>query len=393
MERARTTESLYSFSRKLAGAGTLDDVLWATAYQTALMLKVRVMLLLPEGGTIAVKAGYPPEDILDEADLAAAKWAFENDRSAGRGSDTLPGAKRLFLPMRTGRGAIGVMGIDSDKAGPLLTPDQRRLLDALRDQGALAIERVRLVEEMDRVERAAETERLRSALLTSISHDLKTPLAAVLGAAGTLRDLGQRLTDGEKADLLATIIDESERLNRFIANLLDMTKLESGAIAPNVGLHDLGEIVGSALRRASRILSRHQVDLELAPDLPMLELDAVLFEQVLFNLLDNAAKYAPPETTIHIQSWRSGDSVCLRVLDEGSGIPAIDLEHIFDKFYRAQKADQVRAGTGLGLAISRGFVEAMHGTIVAANRTDRSGAAFTISLPIPREIQRLDAAA
>jgi two-component system sensor histidine kinase KdpD len=393
MERARTTESLYSFSRKLAGTGTLDDVLWATAYQTALMLKVRVMLLLPEGGSIAVKAGYPPEDILDDADLAAAKWAFENDRSAGRGSDTLPGAKRLFLPMRTGRGAIGVMGIDSDKPGPLFTPDQRRLLDALRDQGALAIERVKLVEEMDRVERAAETERLRSALLTSISHDLKTPLAAVLGAAETLRDLGQRLADGEKADLLSTIIDESERLNRFIANLLDMTKLESGAIAPNVALHDLGEIVGSALRRAGRILSRHNVELTLAPDLPMLELDAVLFEQVLFNLLDNAAKYAPPETTIRIQGWRSGDSVCLRVLDEGSGIAATDLEHIFDKFYRAQKTDQVRAGTGLGLAISRGFVEAMHGTIVGANRTDRTGAAFTISLPIPRQRELLDAAA
>ena len=393
MERARTTESLYSFSRKLAGTGTLDDVLWATAYQTALMLKVRVMLLLPEGGSIAVKAGYPPEDILDDADLAAAKWAFENDRSAGRGSDTLPGAKRLFLPMRTGRGAIGVMGIDSDKPGPLFTPDQRRLLDALRDQGALAIERVKLVEEMDRVERAAETERLRSALLTSISHDLKTPLAAVLGAAETLRDLGQRLADGEKADLLSTIIDELERLNRFIANLLDMTKLESGAIAPNVALHDLGEIVGSALRRAGRILSRHNVELTLAPDLPMLELDAVLFEQVLFNLLDNAAKYAPPETMIRIQGWRSGDSVCLRVLDEGSGIAATDLEHIFDKFYRAQKTDQVRAGTGLGLAISRGFVEAMHGTIVGANRTDRTGAAFTISLPIPRQRELLDAAA
>ena len=393
MERARTTESLYSFSRKLAGTGTLDDVLWATAYQTALMLKVRVMLLLPEGGSIAVKAGYPPEDILDDADLAAAKWAFENDRSAGRGSDTLPGAKRLFLPMRTGRGAIGVMGIDSDKPGPLFTPDQRRLLDALRDQGALAIERVKLVEEMDRVERAAETERLRSALLTSISHDLKTPLAAVLGAAETLRDLGQRLADGEKADLLSTIIDESERLNRFIANLLDMTKLESGAIAPNVALHDLGEIVGSALRRAGRILSRHNVELTLVPDLPMLELDAVLFEQVLFNLLDNAAKYAPPETTIRIQGWSSGDSVCLRVLDEGSGIAATDLEHIFDKFYRAQKTDQVRAGTGLGLAISRGFVEAMHGTIVGANRTDRTGAAFTISLPIPRQRELLDAAA
>jgi two-component system, OmpR family, sensor histidine kinase KdpD len=392
-ERARVTESLYSFSRKLAGAGTLDDVLWATAYQTALMLKVRVVLLLPEHDTIAVRAGYPPEDILDEADLAAAKWAWENDRSAGRGSDTLPGAKRLFLPMHTGRGAIGVMGIDSDKPGPLLTPDQRRLLDALRDQGALAIERVRLVEEMDRVERAAETERLRSALLTSISHDLKTPLAAVLGAAGTLRDVGTRLSDAEKADLLATIIDESERLNRFIANLLDMTKLESGAVSPNVALHDLGEIVGSALRRAARILSHHQIELELAPDLPMLELDAVLFEQVLFNLLDNAAKYAPPDTTIRIQSWRNVESVSLRVLDEGSGIAPTDLDHIFDKFYRAQKADQVRAGTGLGLAISRGFVEAMHGTIVAANRTDRSGAAFTISLPIPRRRQDLEVAA
>ena len=393
LDRARTTESLYAFSRKLAGAGTLDDVLWATAYQTALMLNVRVVLLLPEHGSIAVKAGYPPEDILDDADIAAAKWAWENNRTAGRGSDTLPGAKRLFLPMRTGRGAIGVMGIDSDKPGPLLTPDQRRLLDALGDQGALAIERVKLVEDMDRVERAAETERLRSALLTSISHDLKTPLAAVLGSAGTLRDLAEQLSASEKAELLGTIIDESERLNRFIANLLDMTKLESGAIMPNVALHDLSEIVGSALRRASRILSRHHVELELAPDLPMLELDAVLFEQVLFNVLDNAAKYAPPETTVRIQGWRNGDAVWLRVLDEGGGIPAADLEHIFDKFYRAQKTDQVRAGTGLGLAISRGFIEAMHGTIVAANRPDRTGAMFTISLPIPHERQRLDVAA
>jgi two-component system, OmpR family, sensor histidine kinase KdpD len=393
MERARTTESLYAFSRKLAGAGTLDDVLWATAYQTALMLKVRVVLLLPERGTIAVKTGYPPEDILDDADIAAAKWAWENNHVAGRGSDTLPGAKRLFLPMHTGRGAIGVMGIDSDKPGPLLTPDQRRLLDALADQGALAIERVRLVEEMDRVERNAETERLRSALLTSISHDLKTPLAAVLGSAGTLRDLAEKLSAGEKAELLGTIIDESERLNRFIANLLDMTKLESGAIAPNVALHDLGEIVGSALRRASRILARHEVELDLAPDLPMLELDAVLFEQVLFNILDNAAKYAPAKTTIHIQAWRDGGTVSLRVIDEGGGIPPADIEHIFDKFYRAQKTDQVRAGTGLGLAISRGFVEAMHGTIVAANRSDRSGAMFTINLPVPRQAQRLDTAA
>ena len=208
ISRVRTTESLYAFSRKLAGTATLDDVLWATAYQTALMLKVRVVLLLPEEGVLTVKSGYPPEDELDQADLAAANWAWSNDRPAGRGSDTLPGAKRLFLPMRTGRGAIGVIGIDDDRTGPLLTPDQRRLLDALVDQGALAIERVLLVEDMDRVKRTVESDRLRGALLTSISHDLKTPLASVLGAASTLRDLGTGLNDAQKNELLATMIDE-----------------------------------------------------------------------------------------------------------------------------------------------------------------------------------------
>jgi two-component system, OmpR family, sensor histidine kinase KdpD len=393
IERARTTEALYAFSRKLAGVGTLDDVLWATAYQTALMLKVRVVLLLPENGSIAVRAGYPPEDTLDDADLAAASWAWERNRSAGRGSDTLPGAKRLFLPMRTGRGAIGIVGIDSDKPGPLLTPDQRRQLDALIDQGALAIERVFLVEDVDRAKRSMEADRLRSALLTSISHDLKTPLAAILGAAGTMRQLSGALDDAAKADLLATIIDESERLNRFIANLLDITRLESGAIVPQTTLQDLGELVGSALARGAKILAHHKVDVELAADLPMLELDPVLFEQVLFNLLDNASKYSSAGTTIHIRSWREAQSVALQVLDEGVGIPPQDVERIFDKFYRAQKGDQVRAGTGLGLAISRGFVEALKGTITAANRTDRSGAVFTIRLPVPAVTQKLDTAA
>jgi two-component system sensor histidine kinase KdpD len=391
--RVRTTESLYAFSRKLAGTATLDDVLWATAYQNALMLKVRVVLLLPEEGVLTVKAGYPPEDQLDQADLAAANWAWDNDRPAGRGSDTLPGAKRLFLPMRTGRGAIGVIGIDDDRTGPLLTPDQRRLLDALVDQGALAIERVLLVEDMDRVKRTVESDRLRGALLTSISHDLKTPLASVLGAASTIRDLDAGLTNEEKRDLLATVIDESERLNRFIANLLDMTKLESGAIVPNTALHDLSEIVGSALRRASKILIHHKVSLELAADLPMLELDAVLFEQVLFNILDNAAKYAAPDTTISIRAMPDRGQIALQIMDEGNGIPLGELESVFDKFYRAQKGDHVRPGTGLGLAISRGFVEAMHGTITAANRADRSGAVLTIRLPIPAASNSLDTAA
>jgi two-component system sensor histidine kinase KdpD len=295
--------------------------------------------------------------------------------------------------MRTGRGPIGVIGIDDDRTGPLLTPDQRRLLDALVDQGALAIERVLLVEDMDRVKRTVESDRLRAALLTSISHDLKTPLASVLGAASTLRDLSPKLSDAERSDLLSTVIDESERLNRFIANLLDMTKLESGAVVPNTARHDLSEIVGSALRRASKILVRHKVSLQLTADLPMLELDAVLFEQALFNLLDNAAKYAPRDTTVSILGLRDRDSVTLQIMDEGEGIPPHDLDNVFDKFYRAQKGDHVRAGTGLGLAISRGFIEALRGTITASNRTDRSGAVLTIRLPVPTASAALDTAA
>jgi two-component system sensor histidine kinase KdpD len=246
---------------------------------------------------------------------------------------------------------------------------------------------------MDRAQRNVESDRLRAALLTSISHDLKTPLASVLGAASTLRDLSPKLSDAERADLLTTVIDESERLNRFIANLLDMTKLESGTVVPNAARQDLDEIVGSALRRAGKILTRHPVKLELAPDLPMLELDAVLFEQVLFNLLDNAAKYAPADTTISIKAVRDKDSVSLQIMDEGGGIPPDDLENVFDKFYRVQKGDHVRAGTGLGLAISRGFIEAMRGTISATNRTDRSGAVLTIRLPIPPTSEALDTAA
>ena len=172
-----------------------------------------------------------------------------------------------------------------------------------------------------------------------------------------------------------------------------MTKLESGAIAPNAAPHDPREIVGSALRRADKILAGHHVELELAANLPMLALDAVLFEQALFNVLDNAAKYSPSGSTIRIEAWRDQDSVSLEIMDEGDGIPPEELERIFDKFYRVQKGDQVRAGTGLGLAISRGFIEAMKGTIVAGNRRDRRGAVFTIRLPIPAETKLLDTAA
>jgi len=284
--------------------------------------------------------------------------------------------------MRTGRGPVAVIGIDSDKPGPILTPDERRLLDALSDQAALAIERVNLARDFDNAMRAAERDKLRAALLTSISHDLRTPLASILGAADSLASLPD-LAQRDRGELLATIQEEAGRLNRFIANLLDMTRLESGAVEPNMSLEDVGEVVGAALRRAERILAGHRVETGIEAGLPLVRLDAVLFEQVLFNLLDNAAKYAPAGSTIHVRGWRAGHSVKLQVLDEGGGIPPEDLERIFDKFYRVRKGDSQRAGTGLGLAVCRGFVEAMGGSIEARN-DEGGGAAFTITLPVPR---------
>src|SRR5215469_2242908 len=379
--RVRTTEELFAFSRKLAGIGKLDDLLWATVYQIALMLSVRVVVLLPEGEGIAVRAGYPPEDELDEADLAAARWAWEHNRSAGRGADTLPGARRLFLPLRTGRGIVGVLGIDRDRPGPLLTPDGRRLLDALADQVAVAIERIAFAEDVDRARVTAETERLRAALLTSISHDLRTPLASILGALTSLRSYGEIYDPKTRDELMATIQSEAERLNRFIGNLLDMTRLESGAVALKPEPVDAAEIVGTALRRAGRIVADHRVELDFAPGLPPLKADYLLLEQVLFNLLDNAAKFAPVGTTIRVVGRCDGDFVALRVEDEGPGIPAGERERIFDKFYRVHAQDRQRAGTGLGLAICRGFVEAMGGTIVVTNRSERGGAVFTVRLP------------
>lgn len=381
--RARQTEDLYQFSRKLAAAVTLDDLLWATAHQIAMMLKVRVVLLLPEDHTVAVRAGFPPEDMLEDADLAAAKWSWEKDHIAGRDSDTLPGGKWLFQPMRTGRGPLGVAGITRDEPGPLLAPDQQRLLESLLDQAALAIERVNLARDLHLTRLQVETDRLRSALLTSISHDLRTPLASILGSATSLRSQRAFLDASTKEALLSTIIDESDRLNRFIGNLLDMTRLESGALKPRTSLNELSDVIGAALQRGAKILAAHRVAVDLPANLPLLALDMVLFEQVLFNLLDNAAKHSPPGSLITISATHQDGNVSLNIADEGEGIPSSDVERVFEKFYRVGGADRRRAGTGLGLAICRGFVEALGGKITAANRPDRRGAIFTIILPVP----------
>ena len=383
---ARVTENLYRFARKLNAAAELDDLLWAVAYQIALMLRARVVLLMEQDQLLSPVAGYPPEDLLEGADLAAATWCFQHAIPAGRGADTLPGGRWLFLPMRTARGVIGVAGIERPDDPTPLAPDAARMLDALIDQAALAIERVRLAEDLDRARIAAEGDRLRAALLTSISHDLRTPLASILGAASSLAAHGDTLAAPARAEMARTIAEEAERLNRFIGNLLDMTRLEAGRLVPAAGPVDLSDALGAALGRTERLLAHHTLVLDVPDDLPLAALDMVLFEQVLVNILDNAAKYAPPGTTIAISATQEGAMLRLAIADQGPGIAPADLGHIFEKFYRARATDRQGAGTGLGLAICRGFMEAMGGRIEAANRADGHGAVFTLFLPMAQRM-------
>jgi two-component system sensor histidine kinase KdpD len=391
-QEAARAGALYAFAKKLTGVATMDDLLWAAAHQVALMLKVEVVFLLPEDeGALAVQAAYPPEDRIDANNLAAAEWCWRNDTPAGRGSDNLPGAPRLFLPLRTGRGKLGVVGIRRNLAGPLLTPAERRLLDALLDQTALAIDRAQLARDVDASRLLAETERLRTALLTSVGHDLKTPLASILGAISALRSNRAGYDDATRGELLATAQDEAERLARFVDNLLDMTRLEAGALGPKREPVDLADAVGSALRRTSRLLAGHRVTTDLPEDLPLLRGDFVLLEQVLVNLLENAARYTPAGTEVEIGARHGGRALVVEVRDRGPGIAPDDAQRIFDRFYRVQGSAPGK-GVGLGLAVVKGFVEAMGGRVSVVERSG-GGAVFRLAFPNDLVVVPVDAEA
>jgi two-component system sensor histidine kinase KdpD len=383
---ARTTAELYAFSRKIAGVIDIDDLLWIVVTHLARLLKAEIAILMPDKipphtGKLVLRAAFPPDSEFGDADLAAARWSWESERPAGRGTDTLPGGRWLFAPIRTSRSAIGVLGVLSLEKESELSAAQRQLLDAVGNQTAVAIERVTLAADIDQARIGAERERLRSAMLTSVSHDLRTPLASIIGALSGLRSHGERYDAATREELLGTALTEAERLDRFVGNLLDMTRLDAGVIVPNRESVEVGDLVSTTLRRAAPVLKGRTVTSAVAPDLPPLQLDFVLAEQVLFNLLDNAAKYSPEGSRIEIAARRAGDRVEIAVRDEGAGIPPDAIDRLFDKFYRAADGDRRRAGTGLGLAIAKGFVEVEGGTIAARNRGDRSGAEFIVSYP------------
>ncbi|MGE3918908.1 MAG: DUF4118 domain-containing protein, partial [Hyphomicrobiaceae bacterium] len=352
---ARTTAELYAFSRKIAGVMELYDLLWIIVTHLARLLNAEIVVLMPDEGRLESQAAFPPDSDFTDADLAAARWSWEADHPTGKGTDTLPGGRWLFVPIRTIRGPVGVIGVLALKEGGELTAADRRLLDAVGNQAAVSIESMTLAADMDRARLGEERERLRSSMLTSVSHDLRTPLASIIGALSSLRSYRERYDQPTRDELLATAQSEAERLDRFVGNLLDMTRLDAGAIAPKKEPVDAGDLVSTVLRRAAPLLKDKVVVTSIALDLPPLSLDFVLAEQILFNIVDNAAKYSPEGGRIEIEARQVGSRLEFVVRDEGPGIPVAALDRIFDKFYRANDGDRRRAGTGLGLAIAKGF--------------------------------------
>ena len=379
IQREAQTTALYNLGRDLTAATDLEDVANIIFLHVGQVFGREVAIFLPEGQrvkTFASTSGYTP----DENELAVANWAFEHEQPAGRGTDTLPAAPLRCQPLRTARGLVGVLGLRPKQLGSLLTLEQRLALDAFAHQAALALERATLVEQARQAELLQATEKLQAALLNSISHDLRTPLVAITGALSALNEDDGSLDEVTRRSLVENACGEADRLNRLVGNLLNMTRIESGALKLAREPCDISDLVGSALEIVEGRLSGRRVGVSIPPDLPLVNLDFVLIVQVLVNLLDNAIKYSPDGQLIEVSVCREDDEVQIMIDDRGSGIPPEDLERVFDKFYRVQRSGNI-SGTGLGLSICKGIVEAHGGNIRAENRMG-GGARIMLDLPI-----------
>lgn len=379
--RMTALQTLYDFSRRLGATRTADALLHAVVLQAHRLSGRAAMVLLPQEEDIAIRYAWPPEDRLDTAPWAAARWAFEHGEPAGADTGTLPSSAWHFRPMRAADRVNGVFGIL--RGGAPLPPEFLRTLDAMLDQAAVAIERILFARDASRAEAMAETERFRNALLSSVSHDLRTPLTAILGSVTALRSNPSFYDDRARDELLATIQEESERLDRFVNNLLDITRLESGALVANREWLSVGEVIDAVCERVGQKVGGLALVRRLQPALPMVRADFVLLETVLFNLFDNAAKHATHASSVEVAAEADASELRVRVTDDGDGIAPEHLPRVFDKFYRIHRADYTSAGTGLGLSICKGLVEAMGGTIEAESPVAGGrGTRFTLRFPV-----------
>jgi two-component system sensor histidine kinase KdpD len=381
--RASAVSALLAASQTLSGAEDARATARALAEQASAAAGAKAVVLLPEGEDLAVVASAPPVEPplqLGAAAMAAARWAWEKGEPAGHGTGTLPQTSWTFRPLQGVRGRSGVAGIEADALAP--GSDEERLALAILDQGAMAIERAHLAGQALETETLKRADRFRGALMNSVSHDLRTPLSTVLGSATTLIDYGDTLTPAVRADLLLSIREEAERLNRYVGDLLDMTRLEGGGLNIKSDWTDVRDVLNAAADRISRRLGDRTLVRDFPTDLSMIMVDEGLLEQAVVNILENAIAYSPDGSRIELAAYEDRGTVVISIEDEGQGIPTAVLERVFDKFRRMEEPSDRTKGAGLGLAIAKGFVEAMDGRIAAASPiADDHGTRVLISLP------------
>jgi two-component system sensor histidine kinase KdpD len=379
-EREQHTAALYALSRRLAAARDARELALAVAAQVRETFGAPATVLLPDERGGLEPAAAAGDGALSDAGVGVARWVLEHRQPAGAGTDTLPGADALYMPIPTPSGAVGVLRVALRDPRLARDPIERQLLDAIARQAGMALERSDLMRRSERTRMEIEAERLRTALLSSLSHDLRTPLGAIEGAASTLLEAGDAINTAERHDLLAAVLDESRRMGRLIGNLLEMVKVESGLVEVRKEWQPLEEVVGIALLRLDNQLAGREVHTHLPTDLPLVPIDGLLIEQVLINLLDNAVKYTPAGTAIDIEAEPGDGAVLVDVADRGPGIPEGDEEHVFQKFTRL--VDHAGpGGAGLGLTICRGIVAA-HGGRIWVEPRPGGGARFRFTLPL-----------
>ncbi len=379
--RERRANVLYSLSEDLAASRTVSDIARIAAKHIRAEFGGSNVVLLPQDdGRITYPLDAPEVESLRGCDLGVAQWVYDHGQIAGEGTDTLPGAGAVFLPMTGFRGVIGVLVLKAANLRRVFLPEQRRLLDTFVSQIGQAIERVRFADHAQQTQMRIESETLRNSLLSAISHDLRTPLASIVGAASTLVEEENKLTPIDRQELSKAIYDEAQRMSNLANNILDMARLDAGQAPINRQWYPLDEIIGGALTRLHSKLSGRLVNAKRPDGLCLVRLDAVLIEQVLVNLLDNACKYSPPESPIDISAELSPHTLKITVADRGPGIPLGEEDKLFDKFYRLEREGK-QSGVGLGLSICRAIIIAHGGVIGACNR-EGGGAQFFFLLPV-----------
>jgi two-component system sensor histidine kinase KdpD len=374
----------------MAASADLASVLQVAAETTSKAVGTQVAILFPdERGELYVRASAPAggqegEPItLGANERAVATWAFVNGRAAGRGTGTLDGSSVLCLPLALEGSQVGVLGVWSGPENTLGLPDQRRILEAFSSLIAVAVNRVRLADQARQAYRLEESERLWMALFNSLSHDLRTPLASITGAVTSLLEGGEVFDDAARRELLSAIKTEAARLNRLVGNLFDMARVKSGRLQLKKEWCDVEEIIGVAVGHFDDLIKNRSLEIRVEPGLTLVEADPTLIEQAMANLLDNALKYSAPGSQVQIGARRAGDAIVVSVTDQGIGIPASDLDRIFEQFYRGKNPGQVR-GTGLGLTICKADIEA-HGGKIGVTSEDGKGTTFSFSLPLTGE--------